>query len=75
MYNRKLTITVKTGNVILASTDANVYIKIFGSNGNTSEIALNETSLGQDLFEGNQEDTFDVYTNQDVGIVKKIFSF
>ncbi|XP_073925632.1 lipoxygenase homology domain-containing protein 1 isoform X2 [Castor canadensis] len=51
------TVTVKTSNILGAGTDANVYIIIFGENGDSGTLALKQ-SANWNKFERNNTDTF-----------------
>uniref|UniRef100_A0A8C9PC10 Lipoxygenase homology domains 1 n=1 Tax=Spermophilus dauricus TaxID=99837 RepID=A0A8C9PC10_SPEDA len=51
------TITVKTSNILGAGTDANVFIIIFGENGDSGTLALKQ-SANWNKFERNNTDTF-----------------
>ncbi|XP_004623679.1 lipoxygenase homology domain-containing protein 1 isoform X1 [Octodon degus] len=51
------TVTVKTSNVLGAGTDANVFIIIFGENGDSGTLALKQ-SANWNKFERNNTDTF-----------------
>ncbi|XP_078347779.1 allene oxide synthase-lipoxygenase protein-like [Oculina patagonica] len=63
-------VTVKTWNADFAGTDANVWIKIQGSNGETGGLRLDNPN--HDDFEVGSEDTFTV-TGRDVGTVTGIY--
>ena len=52
----KYEVTVITGDVKKAGTDANVHITIFGAHGDTGKRPL--TQRFRDLFERNQKDVF-----------------
>ena len=55
------TVIVKTGNVFGAGTDANVFVNVFGSMGDTGSRPLennNKTSSNRNKFERNNEDHF-----------------
>ncbi|XP_015337724.1 lipoxygenase homology domain-containing protein 1 isoform X3 [Marmota marmota marmota] len=51
------TVTVKTSNILGAGTDANVFIVIFGENGDSGTLALKQ-SANWNKFERNNTDTF-----------------
>ena len=51
-------VNVKTGDVLKAGTDANVFLVIFGENGDSGEIALKESVTFKDKFERNHNDVF-----------------
>ncbi|XP_027954221.1 lipoxygenase homology domain-containing protein 1 [Eumetopias jubatus] len=51
------TVSVKTSDILGAGTDANVYIIIFGENGDSGTLALKQ-SANWDKFERNNTDTF-----------------
>ncbi len=63
-------IVVKTGNVSMAGTDANVSICLFGEKEDTGDIALKNGDK-KNPFEQNQVDTFNI-TAKNVGDIKKI---
>lgn len=52
------TINVKTGDVSGAGTDANVFIILFGENGDCGEQALKHSETYKDKFERNHTDVF-----------------
>ena len=54
----KYEVVVTTGDVKGAGTNANVFLTIFGSNGNTGKRPL--TKAFRDLFEKNQTDKFQI---------------
>ncbi len=64
----KYTIKVKTGNVVSAGTDADVFIKLYGTKGETAFIQLDNTS---DNFESNDNDSFNILY-EDIGNITKI---
>ena len=49
---------VKTGDIIGAGTDANVFMVIFGENGDSGELALKNSETYKDKFERNHSDIF-----------------
>ena len=51
-------INVKTGDVMGAGTDANVFMVIFGENGDSGELALKSSETYKDKFERNHTDVF-----------------
>ncbi|XP_073069093.1 lipoxygenase homology domain-containing protein 1 isoform X1 [Manis javanica] len=51
------TVSVKTSNILGAGTDANVFITIFGENGDSGTLALKQ-SANWNKFERNNTDTF-----------------
>jgi hypothetical protein len=61
-------ITVVTGAVEYAGTDANVYITLFGSNGNSGERLLDNAA---DNFERGTTDVFDIQM-RDIGEIRRI---
>ncbi|MFI1162462.1 PLAT/LH2 domain-containing protein [Streptomyces sp. NPDC020801] len=61
-------ITVHTGDVDGAGTDANVYITIYGSNGSSDELQLDS---GRDDFERNGADMF-THTLKDLGDLYRV---
>ena len=52
-------VSVKTGNVRGSGTDANVFIKIFGTKGDTGDLQL-RSSDHSNKFERNKTDTFKI---------------
>ncbi|KAK7089100.1 hypothetical protein V1264_024285, partial [Littorina saxatilis] len=54
----KYSFTVKTSSVNGAGTDANVYIVLFGVNGDSNELHLKTSETNRDPFEKGQEDVF-----------------
>ncbi|XP_035234693.1 lipoxygenase homology domain-containing protein 1 isoform X2 [Anguilla anguilla] len=61
-------VTVVTGDVQNAGTDTQIYLSVFGANGNTEEILLEKKA---DRFERGQEDTFNLEID-DIAPLKKI---
>ncbi|XP_006835208.1 PREDICTED: lipoxygenase homology domain-containing protein 1 [Chrysochloris asiatica] len=57
MERTSYTVTVKTSNILGAGTDANVFIIIFGENGDSGTLALKQ-SANWNKFERNNTDTF-----------------
>lgn len=51
-------VNVKTGDVIGAGTDANVFMIIFGENGDSGELALKNSETYKDKFERDHTDVF-----------------
>lgn len=49
---------VKTGDVRGASTNANVYIMLFGENGDTGKLMLRESENTKDKWERGRTDAF-----------------
>lgn len=54
---------MKTSNVPGAGTDANVYVILFGSNGDTGELHLKKSETNKSPFENDQ---LDVFTHNDM---------
>ena len=52
------TVNVVTGDKRGGGTDANVFMIIFGDNGNSGELALKESSTHKDKFERGNTDVF-----------------
>ncbi|XP_075255415.1 lipoxygenase homology domain-containing protein 1-like isoform X2 [Convolutriloba macropyga] len=50
---------VKTSDISFAGTDANVYLTLFGSNGDSDEIQLSSSRTYTDKFERNHTDEFE----------------
>ena len=59
---------MKTGDVRGAGTDANAYIKMFGNNGDTGQIALKQSDNTKNKFERGRVDQFTVEA-MDIGEV------
>lgn len=53
-----LDIFVKTGNMPASSTDANVYVQLFGEYGDSGEILLKQTVSNQKPFQNNSVSLF-----------------
>ena len=51
-------ISVKTSDIRGAGTDANVYVVVFGQNGDSGELHLKESETNKSPFENNQTDVF-----------------
>lgn len=51
-------VNVKTGDIMGAGTDANVFMVIFGENGDSGELALKNSETYKDKFERNHTDIF-----------------
>ena len=51
-------VSVKTGNVRGAGTDANVYLKIFGDKGDTGTLWLQSSENNKNKFEKDRTDLF-----------------
>ena len=68
---KKYTVKVYTGDVKGAGTDANVFINIFGSTGNTGERKLLKSETHTDKFERGQVDIFAIEA-VDLGKVFKV---
>ena len=65
-------VSVKTGDVRGAGTDANAYIKIFGSEGDTGKISLKQSENTKNKFERGRVDQFTVEA-MDIGEVSVEF--
>ena len=52
--------TVRTGDVRGAGTDANVYVHIFGKNGDTGRLPLRQSENTKNKFERGRADMFTV---------------
>ena len=61
-------VSVKTGDVRGAGTDANAYIKLFGSNGDSGKVALKQSENTKNKFERGRVDEF-VVEAMDIGEV------
>ena len=64
-------VSVKTGDITNAGTDANVHIKIFGTEGDTGLIRLKKSDNTFDKFERGRIDLFNI-EHEDIGKIKKI---
>nr|KAI8760088.1 lipoxygenase homology domain-containing protein 1-like [Biomphalaria glabrata] len=64
-------VSVKTGNVSGAGTDANVSLKIFGTNGDTGNLQLRQSENSNNKFERGKTDLFKLEAT-DIGKIKKI---
>ncbi|XP_078590357.1 lipoxygenase homology domain-containing protein 1-like isoform X3 [Branchiostoma floridae x Branchiostoma japonicum] len=60
---------VTTSNVPAAGTDSNVYIKVFGENGVSEDILLNNSDKN---FQKGQMDEFDLHLGKDLGEIYKL---
>ena len=68
-FKAQYRVSVWTSDVFGAGTDANVYIQIFGEDGDTGRIDLDNP--GKNDFETNQMDVFE-FENMNVGKMSKI---
>lgn len=66
-------LAVKTGEMAMAGTDANVYFQLIGDEGETEKIQLRQGGKAEKRFEKGRVDKFIVET-VDVGKVQFIFS-
>ncbi|XP_071658812.1 lipoxygenase homology domain-containing protein 1 [Patagioenas fasciata] len=64
-------ISVFTGDIYGAGTDANVFLNIYGDLGDTGERKLSKSEMNFNKFERGQEDTFTIQA-VDLGILYKI---
>jgi hypothetical protein len=62
---------VKTSNVPGAGTDANVYVILFGSNGDTGELHLKKSETNKSPFENDQLDVFSFKEMLSIGEMSK----
>lgn len=62
--------TVRTGDVRGAGTDANVYVQIFGKNGDTGKLPLRQSENTRNKFERGRADLFTVEA-VDIGKVSR----
>ncbi len=67
--NQKYSILVKTGSIEYAGTSAMVYIKLYGENGDTERIHLNNKD--KDDFENDNSDGFTI-TAENIGAITDI---
>lgn len=68
---KKYQINVFTGNKKFAGTDANVYITLYGSKGDTGERQLRSSKTHRDKFERNRVDIFELEAG-DLGQISKL---
>jgi hypothetical protein len=66
---RKYWVTVKTGNLNKADTDANIYVRLRGPLGSSGYLPLNDE---KDNFERNAKETFGPFVLHEVGPVRSI---
>ena len=64
-------VSVKTGDVSNAGTDANVHLKIFGSNGDTGVMKLKHSDNTMNKFEKGRVDLFNL-EQEDIGKIERI---
>jgi hypothetical protein len=64
-------VSVKTGDMRMAGTDANVFIKIFGSKGDTGKLQLKSADNNKNKFERGRMDNFKLEAT-DIGALQKI---
>ncbi|KAL3842214.1 hypothetical protein ACJMK2_020253, partial [Sinanodonta woodiana] len=64
-------ISVKTSDVNGAGTDANVYVILFGANGDSGELHLKKSETYKDPFENNQIDVFTFHDMLSLGELTK----
>ncbi len=64
-------VSVKTGKVRGAGTDANVYIVLFGENDDSGQVFLKSSKTHKNKFEGGQTDEF-IVEAVDLGPLEKI---
>ena len=65
---------IKTGKKLGAGTDADVYLKIFGKNGDSDKIQLRSADNQSNKFEAGQTDHFTLEFG-DLGKVRRTFEF
>ncbi|KAH9519113.1 Lipoxygenase y domain-containing protein 1 [Bulinus truncatus] len=65
------TVKVHTGDVSYAGTDANVFVTLYGENGDTGERHLKDSATNMNKFERNQEDVF-IIKAVDLGKLVKV---
>ena len=63
---------VKTSDVRGAGTDANVFVMLFGANGDSGELHLKESETNKDPFENNNVDTFTFNNMLSLGDLVKV---
>lgn len=69
--NTSYHLAVKTGDMLTAGTDANVYFQLIGNEGETEKIQLRQGGKAEKRFEKGRVDKFIVET-VDVGMVQKL---
>ena len=62
---------VKTSNVKGAGTDANVYVRLFGDNGDSGDLHLKKSETFKDPFENDQIDIFTLNSMLSLGELSK----
>ena len=62
--------SVKTGDIRGAGTDANVFLKIFGTTGDTGSLQLRQSENAWDKFERGRTDLFKMEAT-DIGKVRE----
>nr|CAB3263471.1 lipoxygenase homology domain-containing protein 1-like [Phallusia mammillata] len=65
-------VSVKTGDIRGAGTDANVHVKIFGENGDTGKLKLHQSDNIRNKFERGRTDLFKLEAT-DIGKVERIY--
>lgn len=65
-------VNVKTGDVLGAGTDANVFMVIFGEHGDSGELALKNSETYKDKFERNHTDVFSFKNFLSLGELTKV---
>ncbi|CAK8676643.1 unnamed protein product [Clavelina lepadiformis] len=65
-------VSVKTGDIRLAGTDANVHIKIFGENGDTGKLKLHQSDNIRNKFERGRTDLFKLEAT-DIGKISRVY--
>lgn len=64
-------VNVKTSNVKGAGTDANVYVTLFGDNGDTGPLHLKKSETNKSPFENDQMDVFSLNDILSLGELSK----
>lgn len=65
-------IRVKTSDIFGAGTDANVYVILFGTTGDSGKLYLHESDTHRDKFERAQEDVFHFPNMLSLGELSKL---
>ena len=65
-------ISVKTSNKAGAGTDANVFVLLFGTNGDSGVLHLEKSETNRNPFETNKEDVFTVTGIPSLGEVSRL---
>ncbi|KAF5404278.1 hypothetical protein PHET_02377 [Paragonimus heterotremus] len=64
-------VTVQTGNLRFAGTDANIFIRLYGTHGETGSLSLKTSETHTNKFEAGSTDIFSL-TGPDIGELQKL---